>query len=224
MYKLNPAFTVPEDVNIKVWRYMDLSKFVAMLQSSALFFSCADRMGDKLEGSYPLGNAERRLSAYYGIKRYPGFERKLRQWTAINCWHMNNGESDAMWKLYLKSDEGLAIQSTFSRLSESFCKTKQEINIGVVKYINFAVEQIPEIHHVGHYFSPFLHKQKSFEHERELRAIIQDVPICKQMNGLLGVQENIIDMDAPGWGAGKTIPVDLKKLVETIYVCPESPE
>jgi hypothetical protein len=203
---------------------MDVTKLVSMLQSSALFFSCPDRMEDKFEGSYPWGNAEHRLNSYYGQKRYPGFERKLRQWTAINCWHMNEGESDAMWKLYLKSDEGVAVQSTFARLSDSFRETEQEVYIGAVKYIDFETEQIPEIHHVGHYFSPFLYKRNSFEHERELRALIQDVPRRSRMNSKSGQVEPVIDMDAPGWGAGKAIPIRLKTLVEAIYVCPTSPE
>src|SRR5215469_15260960 len=30
----------------------------------------------------------------------------------VNSWHMNDHESAAMWKVYLKSNEGVAIQST----------------------------------------------------------------------------------------------------------------
>lgn len=181
-------------------------------------------MEDKFEGSYPEGNAERRLSAYYGPKRYQGFERKLRQWTAINCWHMNEGESDAMWKLYLKSDEGVAVQSTFARLSDSFRKTEQDVYIGTVKYIDFETQTIPEIHHVSHYFSPFLYKRNSFEHEREVRALIQEVPRRPRVSGKTRRVEPEIDMDAPGWGAGKAVPINLKRLVEAIYVCPASPQ
>jgi len=39
--------------------------------------------------------------------------KKLRKSFVVNCWHTNNkGESDAMWRLYLKTNEGVAIQST----------------------------------------------------------------------------------------------------------------
>ena len=41
------------------------------------------------------------------------------KYNAINCWHMNDHESAAMWKLYLKSNEGIAVQSTYETLRDS---------------------------------------------------------------------------------------------------------
>ena len=52
---------------------------------------------------------------------------------AINCWHMNDFESEAMWKLYLKSNEGIAIQSTYQRLIDSLSNTDLSIHIGDYK-------------------------------------------------------------------------------------------
>ena len=43
--------------------------------------------------------------------------KKNREEFAINCWHLNDHESAAMWKLYLKSNEGIVIQSTFTNLN-----------------------------------------------------------------------------------------------------------
>ena len=40
-----------------------------------------------------------------------------RDCTAVNCWHINEHESAAMWDLYLKSNEGIAIQSTYQKLA-----------------------------------------------------------------------------------------------------------
>jgi len=45
--------------------------------------------------------------------------RNWPKFNAINCWHMNDHESAAMWKLYLKSDEGIAIQSTYRKLKDA---------------------------------------------------------------------------------------------------------
>jgi hypothetical protein len=40
---------------------------------------------------------------------------------------MNDNESDAMWKIYLKSTEGVAIQSTVSRLKACFLNTPNTV-------------------------------------------------------------------------------------------------
>lgn len=37
----------------------------------------------------------------------------------VNCWHLNEYESAAMWDLYLKNEEGVAIQTTFNRIKKS---------------------------------------------------------------------------------------------------------
>jgi hypothetical protein len=42
-----------------VWRYMDLARFLSLLQTSALHFARADQMSDRWEGSY--GELNRQL-------------------------------------------------------------------------------------------------------------------------------------------------------------------
>jgi hypothetical protein len=44
----HPSFRQPRDPRICLWRYMDLSKFVALLQERALVFARADKLGDSL--------------------------------------------------------------------------------------------------------------------------------------------------------------------------------
>jgi hypothetical protein len=48
----HPTFKKPKDLDVKVWRYMNLAKFLWMLQKSALYFSRSDLMGDPFEGHY----------------------------------------------------------------------------------------------------------------------------------------------------------------------------
>jgi len=38
----------------------------------------------------------------------------------VSCWHESEYESDAMWKLYSASGQGIAIESTVGQLRESF--------------------------------------------------------------------------------------------------------
>jgi hypothetical protein len=56
---------------------------------------------------------------------------------------------------------------------------------------------------------PFVHKRKSFEHERELRALTQQVPSVGKVLDL--------GADSP---TGMTIKVEVPTLVENIYVAP----
>jgi hypothetical protein len=37
----------------KIWRYMDLAKFVSLLSSEALYFACPCEFKDPYEGAYP---------------------------------------------------------------------------------------------------------------------------------------------------------------------------
>jgi hypothetical protein len=47
---------------------------------------------------------------------------------------MNDGESDAMWKIYSKGAVGVAIQSTVSRVMQSFDKAADAVYMSEVQY------------------------------------------------------------------------------------------
>ena len=44
-----PVFTTPANPGIKIWRYMDFTKFVSMLENGGLFFARADQLEDEFE-------------------------------------------------------------------------------------------------------------------------------------------------------------------------------
>ncbi|MCU4716445.1 hypothetical protein OCE25_29900 [Bacillus cereus] len=44
----------------------------------------------------------------------------------------NEGESAAMWDLYVKSGEGIAVQTTFGRIKQSLDCREEDIYIGKV--------------------------------------------------------------------------------------------
>lgn len=170
MFAEHPSFQSPENENVKIWRYLDFTKFVALLDKRALFFSRADQLGDPFEGSYSQASVLERQN-----KVQPADAEFMKQVSQtmpkailINCWHINEHESAAMWKLYLKSDEGIAIQSRYSRLKQSLQAAPEKVYIGKVNYIDYEVDIVPP----WNGFNPFLYKRKSFEHECELRAVI----------------------------------------------------
>ena len=53
--KQHKSFKEPEDVEAKIWRYLDLAKFLAMIEKKTLFFCRIDKLGDPFEGSRPRG-------------------------------------------------------------------------------------------------------------------------------------------------------------------------
>jgi len=185
MFQAHPEFAQPSNVNVKIWRYLDFTKFVSLLDSSRLYFTRADKLEDPFEGSWPKVNVAARQQVPDGIplEGREGFikamaslgelQLKGRRHIAINCWHMNEHESAAMWKLYLKSNEGVSIQSTYANLRQSFIDD-ENIYLGVVQYIDYEAEWIRTGNNM---LAAFMHKRKSFEHEREIRALVMKWPV-----------------------------------------------
>ena len=65
MYKKDDHLTIPDE-NDKIWRYVDFSKFLSLLEDSAIFFSRADKLDDPFEGSYSKVNIKVRPITYQG--------------------------------------------------------------------------------------------------------------------------------------------------------------
>jgi len=203
-----------EDSNI-IWRYIDFTEFVSLLDRSALFFARADKFKDQFEGSWTKKNFERMTTALkdvdvLGANHIREFFKKLRECTYINCWHLSAEESAALWKLYLKSDEGIAIRSTLFHLNSELKRNykKNDLYISKVKYINYKTYNMRE----GDILAPFIHKRTSFIHEKEVRAIIQQLPI----------KDGTIDWNLKPPEDGIYINVDPNVIIDMVYVSPDA--
>ena len=89
MYEDHPIFNTPTD-NTLIWRYMDFTKFISLLETSSLFFAQGDKLGDPFEGSFPKPNIRSRF--YQNIPRQvlndiTKFRMYLLKCTTVNCWH-----------------------------------------------------------------------------------------------------------------------------------------
>jgi hypothetical protein len=208
MRNTNPEFLIG-DITIMscpteektIWRYVDLAKFVSMLATRSLFFASPFSLAasDKWEAAYPLefllahGNA--------GIKPIERvraeWDRELRR-VFINCWHVNERESAAMWKLYSSGLYTLAIRSTVGGFKEACEGTK--VYVHWVNYIDYDKEKQAW----NNFTDPLFTKRKSFQHENELRAVTY-------------LPEPQADV------AGIPVPVDLSTLLERIVVSPYDP-
>lgn len=226
MYEWNECFPQPHDLDAKVWRYMDLPKLISLLHTSKLFFSRVDKLGDPFEGSSPQGLINARKKLLTQIKQDPQYSHMpekreeilhsydtvpetlatMSKFMAVNCWHMNDDESMAMWKLYLSSSDGIAIQTTYSRLQQSFQHAEEAVNMGMVNYIDYDNESFSAMN-IDYLF---MHKRKCFKHEHEVRCLVRRWPEHWR--------------DAPLIEEGVSIPVILNVLIENIYVAPTSPD
>ncbi len=225
-YHFSPhPYEVPNQ-DSQLWRYMDFTKYVSMLSTSSLYFLRADKFTDHYEGAKGVkSNKEIWDKHYYSffkkaMKNPPngvewdksdenieqeakrllkelnesGLARKRKVF--ISCWHENEHESEAMWRLYSSYlENAVAIKTTYDSLYSSLGKNPS-IAIGRVKYIDFN-KNFAGIN------AAFWRKRKSFEHEREVRALIHDYE-CNDN--------------------GKIMSCDLNTLIEEVFLSPSSPE
>jgi len=116
----------PVPAKTLVWRYFKFHRFLDMLDQHELWFSRPFAFDDPWEGCYPpsyvrrtrefaseCGTPFRELSSELR-KRY----LRHRYGHFVNCWHVSNHESDAMWRLYAAKQKGIAIQSTIANLND----------------------------------------------------------------------------------------------------------
>ena len=237
-FKEHPEFLAPKSLDAKIWRYMDLAKFLSLLDRRCLYFSRLDRLSefDPFEGFYTHQNlAFEKLrfedmpdewKELSGIKDEKIFSliidsnkrsRELvkyhRSVTFVNSWHIKEYESVAMWKIYMSNNEGIAIQSTYQRLIESLGPYNDfEVHVGRIKYIDYEKEAIP----MGNLISPFMFKRKNFEYEDELRALIWTPQHGK--NDILNQDNNKFANTS-----GLYVTVDVERLLENIFVAPNAP-
>ncbi len=209
----HPVFIQPSNQESRIWRYMDFTKFVSLLETSSLHFARADTLGDPFEGTFSRGNVQLRPVVYSGLENYSDLQKQhsrfqfwLREWTFVNCWHANSFESAAMWKLYGSSGNAVAIETSYANLKECL---PEDVYLGFVKYIDYSKDWIPE----NNSFYPFVHKRISFIHEQEVRGVIQKMV----------VEDGKIPTGKVNSEMGIKVPVDLAKLIRNIYVSPESP-
>ena len=107
---------LPENLNARIWRYVEVRKLESLLKNRGLYFCRGDQFEDPYEGLLPEdflrgpdAETQARYLLYYRSHAY------------ANCWHLCEYESMTMWKLY--ASRGVALKSTFSRLQHAFRDT-----------------------------------------------------------------------------------------------------
>jgi hypothetical protein len=189
---------------------MDVTKLISLLSRSALYFPRSDLLGDPWEGAPSLPDVDlRKQYPPEMVGGSPDFRKGMTQKMFISCWHQNEGESAAMWKLYLKSDEGVALRTTCDRLRRCFKETTHDIFIGEVQYVDYTRHVIGE----RNALLPFFVKRLSFAHEREVRAVISSI---------FHTPPQTTKLPPDPVPSGISLDVDIDLLIEDVFVAPRT--
>lgn len=150
-------------VTKRIWRYMSYDRFVDLLKTECLYFTKPNQFEDKNEGlpSYvwqvvTASNDDGEKAhkdfvsqfPYLTSPQYISYEDRLsyyykeREKYGISCWHSNKIQSLAMWDLYVgKGKDGVAITTTFDRLTEALINYQNRLSIGKVEYCDLMNHQ-----------------------------------------------------------------------------------
>lgn len=171
----------------QIWRYSSFTKLLSLATSGKLFMPSVPtlRKDDPFEGivspatvqfgQYLRGNDE--MSAKIFGAHIPvehrrtmadnyGADLGFASLWFLSCWHQNQHESAALWKLYSGISEGVAVRSTVQRLADSMDKNF-EFTLGPVTYRDYSVDLFAPYQAL----TPVFTKRHSFAHERELRLL-----------------------------------------------------
>ena len=191
---------------------MTHDRFKSLVGTESLFFCRADKFPDKWEGIFPIKMIEK-----FGLDRqsFPSDDGNIYtncEWHIqkearshlINCWHVDDSESFAMWKIYGgEQQDAIAIQSTIGRLKKSLNANNERIWIGEVEYIDFR-DWEPKNRFFNsdtpNTLKTFFLKWHYFKYENEIRAVINKA--YKNHRAEKGI----------------LVKVDISKLIEKIYI------
>jgi len=214
MLESHPHLETPES-STSIWRYMAIDKFLHLLGTSTLWFTRCDRFEDGWEGHYSDATVDAFKASLKGDDdkideawaRFRNMNRGIKQCLYLNCWHINEEESAALWQIYSKDSKSIAIKSTVHRLRDALRDTELSIYGARVKYLDYANEPMPW-HNL---FTPFVRKRRSFAFENELRLLHWEP-------GRMPWYETAVTDDI----LGMPVPVNLDVLVESVFLSPQT--
>lgn len=201
-------------------------------KKKALFFCRADKFSDPFEGSVPQKEVNYRLfeakkaTEFYNVDfdlekakssdlSISNLHKELMAIITVNCWHINENESDAMWQLYLKDSEGVAIETNVYNLELAFKDTNEIIQPSKVRYIDYDndgwYDQIEFPYTRYNMEFPIFHKRIEFAHENEFRLY----------HKVESAEKNPEYWDNQINHKGCFIPIDIDILVSKIYFHPK---
>ena len=160
--------------NTAIWRYMDLAKYVCLLEKG-LYFSLPSTFEDPWEGAW----AELDVREFRERRGGMNAEQMQAEWDAgfknkleilnkygISAWHQSDVESAALWRLYMPLGMGVAIKSTVQRVIDALSDDGRDIICEEIKYKSYDNVELGD-----NAITLLTHKRPCFTHEQELRFL-----------------------------------------------------
>lgn len=199
----------------KLWRYMDLAKFISLLDKNAIWLARADMFRDKHEGRFP-GDMRSFIEKAYEdlgdnhdspVKDADDFQDYLQKNTFISCWHKNFDENMVMWEIYGRENNAVAIQSTVGQLRNNVDESSLRGHSLIVRDVTY---QWPdEIKGELLYEECFFIKRPHFSFEQEVRVSLDTY------------SRHCPSKETP---YGHELPAHVSGLIEKVLVHPDSPQ
>ena len=142
----------------------------------------------------------------------------------MNCWRSGSAESLAMWDLYGKGSGIVAVKTTVELLKQAVSSFPKPVYLTKVDYIDWNTAPLP-----NNLLTVCARKDMSYEHEKEVRAMIWETPparstLRKLYDGVVGIEvpfdprlfitEVVMGPREPGWVA------PLVQRIITVYRLP----
>lgn len=201
---VHPLFRERPPADAKLWRYLSFAKFAALLDTGVLHFTRVDKFDDHFEGAWPQQDVAK-WEEKAGVFNVVAFTERGRGTVAASCWFESKYESAAMWQLYTPGNEGVAIVTSFRKLEEVVASQGEApdyfAGVGGVRYIDHFNEGLLD-DGPQNALMPFMLKNVSYAHEREVRALIngnmtQDLPV-----------------------GGLDLSIDISNFIDEIFITP----
>lgn len=202
MYVVHPFLQQPAD-DARLWRYTTPTGFLALLVSRSIFFSRLSNFEDPFEGVPPRAviAAMRRQNgapgeSSDGLATWKRMIELVRTTVCANCWHVSDVESEAMWKLYGRYEDGLAFVATPASIRAAF--RDQDITGGLVDYSGNDFEAGTAEQNLLQWATT---KRPSYQHESEFRLLARRADDRAERGGI-------------------SVPIDPEVLIDEVVLSP----
>jgi len=186
---------------------MSFARLMHLLKFKKLYFARLDHLEDQMEGiPVNIHLSDPHKESYLRINKY------------VNCWHINEHESEAMWKLYGGVPaESVAIKSSIGRVKDAIWDDPTPVIMGKVHYEDKPDEELLRSFYVQVYC-----KRRIYAHEQELRLCVsgsnENPHSClfsppPEIKNYRALSKLFVDERRPDH---ILVKIDLSKLIDTI--------
>lgn len=197
-----------------LWRYIDFTQLVSILEKDSIWFNNVGNFVDPYEGIWQESS-----SMNFETDDDDEISEEDKSYVRnnliyVSCWHLNSGESAALWEQYIEGDTGVAIRTTVGNILKSISEDVGSLTHGEVRYIDYENTDVPRTSSL----SPAFHKRRSFRHENEFRLAFFD--FSQSFDAISSI---VSDNDFEP-KSGYYLDVDVEEMIDKLHIAPTAPK